>query len=491
MSLLSFQLPDKIVMEKADDFHGIFTFSPLQPGYGLTIGNAVRRVLLSSLEGYAVTGIKIPGIQHEFSTIDGIVEDVSEIILNLKNVRFKATGENPEKSIIVKFDSKGTLTAQSIEKSTSSFKVLNPKQEICTLSKKVKFTIELRVEKGRGYVTSEENNANSADVDFISVDSVFTPIINVKYNEKIISIATNPIPNLEVQEVKYEESLHKGSIDDITKKVIQFGEKPFRAKQVYDWIWKKGVTDFDQMSNLSISLRKLIKENFIINAISLKESIISNDGTIKNAFELFDGSIIEGVLNKFEGPKFSKGIAEENIQSRLRGLLLMAVSNRFGKMVLATGNKSEYAVGYATLYGDMCGGYAPLKDVWKTDVFKLSKWRNKNYSKKFLGPKGFVMPDNIISKSPSAELRDNQKDTDSLPDYEVLDEILKGLVEKEVSIEKIISNGFQRDDVEKVSKLLSRSEYKRFQSAPGPKVTSKAFGRDRRFPLTSGFKNWH
>ena len=116
MSLLSFQLPDKIVMEKADDFHGIFTFSPLQPGYGLTIGNAVRRVLLSSLEGYAVTGIKIPGIQHEFSTIDGIVEDVSEIILNLKNVRFKATGENPEKSIVVKFDSKGTLTAQSIEK---------------------------------------------------------------------------------------------------------------------------------------------------------------------------------------------------------------------------------------------------------------------------------------------------------------------------------------------------------------------------------------
>ena len=168
MSLLSFQLPDKIVMEKADDFHGIFTFSPLQPGYGLTIGNAVRRVLLSSLEGYAVTGIKIPGIQHEFSTIDGIVEDVSEIILNLKNVRFKATGENPEKSIVVKFDSKGTLTAQSIEKSTSSFKVLNPKHEICTLSKKVKFTIELRVEKGRGYVTSEENNANSADVDFIS-----------------------------------------------------------------------------------------------------------------------------------------------------------------------------------------------------------------------------------------------------------------------------------------------------------------------------------
>ena len=184
-------------------------------------------------------------------------------------------------------------------------------------------------------------------------------------------------------------------------------------------------------------------------------------------------------------------VTEENIQSRLRGLLLMAISNRFGNMVLATGNKSEYAVGYATLYGDMCGGYAPLKDVWKTDVFKLSKWRNENFSKTFLGPKGFVMPENIITKSPSAELRENQKDTDSLPNYEILDEILKFLVEKEISVERITSQGFDREIVEKISKLLSRSEYKRFQSAPGPKVTSKAFGRDRRFPLTSGFENWN
>ena len=182
MSLLSFQLPDKIVMEKANDFHGIFTFSPLQPGYGLTIGNAVRRVLLSSLEGYAVTGIKIPGIQHEFSTIDGIVEDVSEIILNLKNIRFKAIGDNPEKKISIKFDKKGTMTGQDISNSNSSFEVLNPEQEICTLSKKVKFSIDLKVEKGRGYVTSEENNSSTSDVGFISVDSIFTPIINVKYS---------------------------------------------------------------------------------------------------------------------------------------------------------------------------------------------------------------------------------------------------------------------------------------------------------------------
>ena len=201
--------------------------------------------------------------------------------------------------------------------------------------------------------------------------------------------------------------------------------------------------------------------------------------------------IVENILGDFKGPRFSPGITEENIQSRLRGLLLMALSNRYGYMVLATGNKSEYAVGYSTLYGDMCGGYAPIKDVWKTDVFKLCKWRNKNFSDMFKGPKGKVIPENIINKAPTAELRENQKDTDSLPEYDVLDEILKDLVEKEISVEKIVSKGFDKRVVERTAQLLARSEYKRFQAAPGPKVTSKAFGRDRRFPLTSGFRNWN
>ena len=199
--------------------------------------------------------------------------------------------------------------------------------------------------------------------------------------------------------------------------------------------------------------------------------------------------IVENILGDFKGPKYSPGITEENIQSRLRGLLLMALSNRYGYMVLATGNKSEYAVGYSTLYGDMCGGYAPIKDVWKTDVFKLCEWRNKNFSDMFKGPKGKVIPENIINKAPTAELRENQKDTDSLPEYDVLDEILKDLVEKEISVEKIVSKGFDKRVVERTAQLLARSEYKRFQAAPGPKVTSKAFGRDRRFPLTSGFRN--
>ena len=201
--------------------------------------------------------------------------------------------------------------------------------------------------------------------------------------------------------------------------------------------------------------------------------------------------VVDEILGDFKGPNFTAGITEENIQSRLRGLLLMALSNRYGYMVLATGNKSEYAVGYSTLYGDMCGGFAPIKDVWKTDVFKLCEWRNKNFSDLFKGPKGKVVPDNIIKKAPTAELRDNQKDTDSLPEYNVLDEILKGLVEEEISVEKIVKKGFDKKVVEKTAQLLAKSEYKRFQAAPGPKVTNKAFGRDRRFPLTSGFKNWN
>ena len=167
------------------------------------------------------------------------------------------------------------------------------------------------------------------------------------------------------------------------------------------------------------------------------------------------------------------------------------MANKYGSMVLATGNKSEYAVGYATLYGDMCGGFAVIKDVWKSDVFKLCKWRNSNKPVEFLGPKGIVIPDRIITKPPSAELREDQKDTDSLPEYDILDVILKKLVEDDQSIDEIVNEGFDLNEVKKISMLLSRSEYKRFQSAPGPKVTEKAFGRDRRYPLTSGFRNWN
>ena len=216
-------------MEKADDFHGIFTFSPLQPGYALTIGNAVRRVLLSSLEGYAVTGIKIPGVQHEFSTLDGIVEDVSEIILNLKTVRFKSVTENPEKTLVISFDKKGTMTGADISKATSSFEVLNPEQEICTLSKKVKFSIELRIEKGRGYVSSEENSSSS-DVDFISIDSVFTPIINVKYSIENTRVEQKTDFEKLILDIQTDGSIHpedalKGSAQLLIKHFYLFSDK--------------------------------------------------------------------------------------------------------------------------------------------------------------------------------------------------------------------------------------------------------------------------
>jgi NAD+ synthase len=208
--------------------------------------------------------------------------------------------------------------------------------------------------------------------------------------------------------------------------------------------------------------------------------------------DIKDGmNVIDNILNNFKGPYIEPGITEENIQSRLRGLVLMAISNKYGPMVLATGNKSEYAVGYATLYGDMCGGFAVIKDVWKTQVFELCDWRNLNAPKGFLGPNGIAIPQRIITKPPSAELREDQKDTDSLPEYDILDAILKKLVEENFSLDQIVKEGFEINDVKRISMLLSRSEYKRFQSAPGPKITEKAFGRDRRYPLTSGFRNWN
>jgi NAD+ synthase len=208
--------------------------------------------------------------------------------------------------------------------------------------------------------------------------------------------------------------------------------------------------------------------------------------------DIKDGmNVIDNILNNFKGPYIQPGITEENIQSRLRGLVLMAISNKYGPMVLATGNKSEYAVGYATLYGDMCGGFAVIKDVWKTQVFELCDWRNLNAPKGFLGPNGIAIPQRIITKPPSAELREDQKDTDSLPEYDILDAILKKLVEENFSLDQIVKEGFEINDVKRISMLLSRSEYKRFQSAPGPKITEKAFGRDRRYPLTSGFRNWN
>lgn len=182
MSILAFQMPEKVVMEKADDFHGLFTFKPLEKGYGVTVGNALRRILLSSLEGYAITGIKIPGVLHEFSTIEGVVEDVSEMILNLKMVRFKKIGEVADSSITVSVSNMKKLTAGDLAKATTSFEILNPDHVICHLDDSAKFEMELTIEKGRGYVSADDNKPADQNFGFISIDSVFTPIKNVKYS---------------------------------------------------------------------------------------------------------------------------------------------------------------------------------------------------------------------------------------------------------------------------------------------------------------------
>jgi NAD+ synthase len=182
-------------------------------------------------------------------------------------------------------------------------------------------------------------------------------------------------------------------------------------------------------------------------------------------------------------------ITEENIQSRLRGVMLMAISNKFGGMLLTTGNKSEVGVGYATIYGDMAGGYNPIKDLYKTRVFQTCRWRNANHRDWMMGPAGEVIPPRIITKPPSAELRPDQVDQDSLPPYEILDAILEGLVEKDLSLADLVDQGFDADTVRNVERLLYGSEWKRYQAAPGPRISTRAFWLDRRYPLVNRWRD--
>ena len=203
---------------------------------------------------------------------------------------------------------------------------------------------------------------------------------------------------------------------------------------------------------------------------------------IKPAMDAFD-AMLEPL---FRGR--APDTTEENIQARSRGVLLMALSNKFGHLLLTTGNKSEMSVGYATLYGDMAGGYSVLKDAYKTTVFRLARWRNANKPRLGLGPSGPVMPASIIDKPPTAELRDNQKDEDSLPPYDLLDSILERLVEQEQSGDELIADGFDRDTVIRIERLLYLAEYKRRQSPPGVKIGPRNFGRDRRYPITNFFR---
>lgn len=198
-------------------------------------------------------------------------------------------------------------------------------------------------------------------------------------------------------------------------------------------------------------------------------------------------AVTDALAHLMEG--MQPDITEENIQSRLRGVMLMAISNKFNEMLLTTGNKSEVAVGYATIYGDMAGGYNPIKDLYKTRVFETCRWRNANHRPWMKAPEGEVIPPRIISKPPSAELRPDQKDEDSLPPYEVLDAILEGLVEQDLSLKDLVARGFDADTVRKVERLLFHSEWKRYQAAPGPRISTKAFWLDRRYPLVNRWRD--
>ena len=225
-----------------------------------------------------------------------------------------------------------------------------------------------------------------------------------------------------------------------------------------------------------------------------ESSMVDAQGTAAALGMCLETVSIEAVVRAFEdtlAPVFAgraRDVTEENIQARARGVLLMAHSNKFGELLVTTGNKSEMSVGYATLYGDMCGGYSVLKDVYKTEVYAIARWRNAHKSDIGLGPGGVVVPESSLTKAPTAELRPNQTDQDSLPPYEELDAILEGLIENESSVDEIVARGFDRGTVTRVQRMLYAAEYKRRQAPPGVKITRKSFGRDRRYPLTNGFR---
>lgn len=230
MSILAFQMPEKVVMEKADDFHGLFTFKPLEKGYGVTIGNALRRILLSSLEGYAITGVKIPEVLHEFSAIPGVMEDVTEIILNLKMVRFKKISDVLDNKITVSVKNKGVLTAADIGDFTTAFEILNPEHIICHIDEGKELEIELTIDKGRGYVPAEENKPQEQIFGYIPIDAIFTPIKNVKYSVENTRVEQKTDYEQLIVDIETDGSIHpenalKGAANILIQHFMLFSDQ--------------------------------------------------------------------------------------------------------------------------------------------------------------------------------------------------------------------------------------------------------------------------
>jgi NAD+ synthase (glutamine-hydrolysing) len=281
------------------------------------------------------------------------------------------------------------------------------------------------------------------------------------------------------------------SRDALAWRAVVRGTRDYCRKNGFEKVWLGLSGGIDSALVLAIAVDALGADN--VTAVRLPSrytAALSNDLAVEQCAILgvkllevpiepgFEG-MLAALAKQFEG--LPPDLAEENLQSRVRGALLMALSNKFGGMLLTTGNKSEYAVGYATIYGDMCGGYAPLKDLYKTEVYALARWRNTAGA-------SVVIPHGAIERAPSAELRADQKDQDSLPPYDVLDAILYRFVDQELSRDDIVAAGFAPATVDLVLRLVRISEWKRHQAAPGPKVSRRAFGRERRYPITSGWR---
>lgn len=257
MSILAFQMPDKVVMEKADDFHGLFEFKPLEKGYGVTIGNALRRILLSSLEGYAITSVKFPGVLHEFSAIEGVVEDVTEIILNLKTVRFKKVVDLVENRITVNLKNVSVVTAGDIGKFTSSYQVLNPEQVICHLDDKKDFEMELLVDKGRGYVPADEPRATELPFSHVAMDAIYTPVKNVKFSVENTRVEQKTDYERLLIDIQTDGSIHpeealKGAANILIQHFMLFSDQTMTFE-------KQKAEEDNQVDEEMLRMRKLLK----------------------------------------------------------------------------------------------------------------------------------------------------------------------------------------------------------------------------------------
>lgn len=326
MAILAFQKPDKVIMVHSTDTEGQFEFRPLEPGYGVTVGNALRRILLSSLEGHAITGIRIEGVDHEFSTIKGIVEDVTEIVLNLKQVRFKKQVEGVDnEKIIISLSGKERFTAEDIGKSTSAFRVLNPEHVICTMDGNVKVKIELNIDKGRGYVTAEENKPFNAPIGYIPMDSIFTPIRHVKYTVENYRVEQKTDYEKLIIDIKTDGSIHpKDALKEAAKILIYHFMLFSDEKITLDTEEKSKEQDFDEQA---LHIRQLLKTKLVDLDLSVRALNCLKAADVETLADLVS-------YNKMDLLKFrnfgKKSLAELEELVQLKGLQFGMDVSKYG-----------------------------------------------------------------------------------------------------------------------------------------------------------------